>query len=309
MLEAVKQQNITIARSGFVAVAGRPNVGKSTLLNRLIGDKVSIVSHRRQTTRTIVRALSEDDGAQIVWLDSPGWQTRHSDVINRALNAAAEWAAYAADIIVFVSAAKAWTRTDAQWLARIPDDKPVIAVINKSDIVADKNEFLPAIADMAARRDFAAIIPLSAKTGGGIAALRREVGSLLPAGGAMFASTAYEENAADRDFFFAELMREKLFRHLGDELPYSVGVVVDSVVAEDVLLKVEMYIYTDKESQKRMIIGKGGGMLKKLGRAARLDMERCAGKKIFLSVRVKTANWRIDKKLLQKMRIGVTEGG
>ena len=291
-----------IERSGFAAIVGRPNVGKSTLINRIIGRKTSIVSHRKQTTRSVVRAISEDNGVQIIWLDSPGWQQRHGDNLNRALNHDAEWAAANADAVIFVIAAESWTQTDSTLIQRLPNDKPVIGVINKIDLVAKKDMLLPEIESFSKRHEFSAIVPLSAKNGSGVEALKREVGlHLPPSPPLMDESNNHRDN---RPFFFAELLREKMFQHLGDELPYKVGVVTEKISDDARLLSVECSVYVEKESQKRIIIGKGGGMLKKLATAARLDMQRHANKKVFLTVRARVADWRSNAGLLKKMQIG-----
>lgn len=288
-------------RSGFIAVAGRPNVGKSTLLNGIASDKVSIVSHRKQTTRSVIRAVTDGDNTQIAWLDTPGWQTQHGGSLNRAMNKSAEWAVNAADIILFVTAAASWTRADSGLLKKLPKDKPALAAINKIDLLPDKTELLPTIQTLADKHNFIAIVPLSAKTGDGIGVLLGEARKLLPQQPALFYGTASEQN---RPFFFAELLREKMFQHLGDELPYYIGVVTDTISDDENLLSVSIGVYAEKESQKRIIIGRGGGMLKKLATAARLDMEHVSGKKVFLSVRVRVANWRRNAALLQRMQIG-----
>lgn len=293
-----------IKRSGFAAIIGRPNVGKSTLINRLIGVKTSIVSHRRQTTRAVVRAISEDNGTQIVWLDSPGWQQQRGDNLNRALNNGAEWAAANADAVVFVVAAASWTQTDSALITRLPPDKPVIGVINKIDLTAKKEELLPEIDALSKRREFVAIVPLSAKNGVGVGALKQEVEALLPAARRTNDNISHD----NRPFFFAELLREKMFQHLGDELPYKVAVVTEKIGDGNRLLNVSCAVYVEKESQKRIVIGKGGGMLKKLATAARLDMQRHAGKKVFLSVIVRVADWRGDAALLRQMGIGADWG-
>lgn len=289
-----------LAKSGFIAVAGRPNAGKSTLLNRIAGGKVSIVSHRRQTTRTVIRQITDSaDGTRIAWLDTPGWQTQHGGAFNRALNVAAEWAVQTADAIVFLTVAGAWTAADDGFLKKLPADKPVLCALNKIDRIADKNALLPMLAELGDRRDFAAIIPLSGKTGLGAEALITECTRHLP----------FREHltidSRDSSFFFAELVREKIFRALGDELPYRAGVTADVTPASPKLLNVEAEIHVERESQKPIFIGKHGKTLKRIAIAARRDMEKYGGKKVYLTIRVKVSDWRRNPSLLQKMKIGL----
>lgn len=286
-----------IERNGFVAVVGRPNVGKSTLLNRIAGGKVSIVSHRQQTTRSIIRQISRHDDTRIAWLDTPGWQTRHGGAFNRALNVAAEWSLQLADAIVFVAAAGSWTTADSDFLRKLPADKPALCALNKIDRIADKAQLLPMIADLAARHSFAAIVPLSAKRGSGVDALIRECRDRMPRQPLLLG------DHKNQPFFFAELLREKLFRALGDELPYCLGVIAE-VQPGKKLLHVTATIYTERESQKPIIIGRGGNTLKRAATAARRDMETYAGNKVFLETYVRVADWQHNAELLQKMRIG-----
>ena len=285
-------------RSGYIAIAGRPNAGKSTLLNRIAGDKVSIVSHRRQTTRSIVRTLSESADACIAWLDTPGWQTKHSGPLNRALNAAAEWAVQAADAIVFTTTADAWTSADAGLLAKLPAHKPVICALNKIDLQADKNELLPIMDTLAQTQRFCAIVPISALRGSGVASLLAECTSHLPPRAEVL------QDQRELPFFFAELLREKLFRALGDELPYCIGVVADVQEDDTTCLKVAAEIFVERESQKPIVIGKRGATLKRIGTAARRDMEKYSGRKIHLNSYVRVSDWQRDATLLRKMKIG-----
>lgn len=299
------RRNTMIERSGFVAVAGRPNVGKSTLLNGLVAGKVSIVSPRKQTTRSVIRAISEVDGAQIAWLDTPGWQMRHGGTLNRSLNGAAEWALAAADCVVFVVDATAHPAADNAMLEKLPADRPLICAVNKIDLLANKNAILPIIEAAAARRDFVAILPLSALGGDGVEELKKETGARLPLRAALFPDGDAENASGEgREFLFAELLREKLFRYLDEELPYKAAVVTDSIRVDKKLLRVDASIFVEKESQKRIVIGRGGGALKEIATAARLDMEQCCRAKVFLTVRVRVADWMRDDALLRRMRVG-----
>lgn len=285
-------------RSGYIAIAGRPNAGKSTLLNRIAGSKVSIVSHRRQTTRSIVRALSDTPDSCIAWLDTPGWQNQHGGNMNRALNAAAEWALHSADAIVFTTAAGAWTKADTALLDKLPPSTPTLCALNKIDLIGDKNTLLPMMQALADTQRFCEIVPVSALRGGGVHALLNECTKHLP--------PRAQAVQAQRDlpFFFAELLREKLFRALGDELPYCIGVVAQVEEAPRQLLHVAAEIFVERDSQKPIVIGKGGVTLKRIGRAARQEMERYSGRKVHLNSYVRVADWQRDATLLRRMKIG-----
>ena len=292
-------------RCGFVAVVGRPNAGKSTLVNALAGGKASIVSRRRQTTRGVIRAVCERGGAQLILLDSPGWQTVRRDGFSRKLNGGAQWAASRADLILFITT-PARAGEDADFLASFPKTVPAAAAVNKIDLVKNKRALLPAADKLRRLRDFAFIMPLSAKSGEGVERLAEELAALLPESPALFCGGSAAE---DQDFFFGELLREKMFRALDDELPYRVGVVARRQAGGGNVLRVSAEIYTERDSQKAVIIGGGGAMLKKMASAARRDMERAAGRKIFLSARVIVRpQWRRDPRLLAQMRIGAPEG-
>ncbi|MGU9952092.1 MAG: GTPase Era [Gammaproteobacteria bacterium WSBS_2016_MAG_OTU1] len=303
-------------RNGFVAIVGRPNVGKSTLLNALIGDKASIVSHRRQTTRGIIRAAYRHQQSQIILLDSPGWQTRHADDFNRRLNAGAEWAANAADVVVFMLTSL-WSDEDEKFLACLPSNLPVIAAVNKVDLVKNKRDLLPFANALQQRRDFAAIVPLCARRGSGIKQLSDEIIAVLPVSPPLFADNHNDDDNDNvsftvDDFFWAEIIREKIFRALGDELPYSIGVIAKQENKQETdkkdILRISAEIYAERESQKAIIIGDGGSQLKKIATSARRDMEHAAGQKIFLTIRVfARPHWRRNANLLSQMRIGAPD--
>ena len=289
--------------SGFITVAGRPNAGKSTLLNCIAGRKVTIVSHRRQTTRSIIQLVSSDENSHIVWLDTPGWQTRHGGALNRALNVAAEWSLHTADVIVFVTAAGDWTATDAALLQRLPADKKIICALNKIDCIADKNALLPMLAALSERAAFAEIVPISAKTGYGVAALMQVCAAQLPQ---LPRGKPILAEMPEREFFFAELLREKIYHALGDELPYSIGVVAD-VEETGKILKVAAEIYVERDTQKRILIGHAGATLKRIATTARQAMEKASGRKIYLTSHVRVADWSRDAALLRRMKIGTLQ--
>lgn len=288
-----------MTRAGFVAVVGRPNAGKSTFVNALAGRKVTIVSRRRQTTRGVVRAVCEHKDAQIVLLDSPGWQSGRGGKFSRAINGGALWAAESADAVVFMLTPK-WGEEDEELLNRLPDNIKVTAAINKIDLVKNKKTLLPFVDELRARRNFSAVVPLCALRGDGVEVLADEVANMLPSSPALFAS----DDCEDRDFLLAELLREKLFRFLRGELPYRVGVLAVSE-KESQVLHVRAEIYVERDTQKAIVIGGGGETLKTISSAARRDMERLSGGKVFVRARVLVRPaWRQDAKLLAKMRIG-----
>ena len=288
---------------GFVAIVGRPNAGKSTLVNALVGAKVSIVSRRRQTTRGVVRAVCARGETRMALLDSPGWQSGRGGNFARAINGGARWAAESADALIFMTTPR-WTKEDDDFLSRLPPQIPTAAAVNKIDLVKDKRALLPFVDELRRRRDFAAVVPLCAKRGKGVDALVAEVAALLPKTAAAFTEDAAAE---DRDFFLGELLREKLFRALGGELPYRVGVAATGHL-ESGVWRVRADIYAERDSQKAIIIGRGGATLKKLATAARLDMERFCGGGVFLDARVRVRPlWRSDPRLLAQMRIGAPE--
>ncbi len=289
-----------LTHNGFVAVIGRPNVGKSTLLNALSGNKASIVSRRCQTTRSVVRAICHLDSANLALLDTPGWQTRHDDNFNRMLNGGAEWAASVADVIIFVATALSWTTADSRLLSRLPEGKTVIAAVNKTDLLDNKNLLLPYLEELSKRYDFSALIPISAKRCYGTTELATAVSAEL-----LKTAQCFEyDNEGDKEFMFAELLREKIFRLLGKELPYQIGVVVHSKQESNDILYINADIYVEKESQKIIIIGSSGAMIKKISSWAREDMEIFCGQRIFLETRVRVRAWRNDKNLLTAMRVG-----
>ena len=287
-------------RCGYAALVGRPNAGKSTLLNALAGGKRSIVSRRAQTTRGIVRAVCETAGAQIVFLDTPGWQDRRLDSFNRKLNRGAERAARDADVLVFVVAALSWTSADARLLSRLPPERTTIAAITKSDAAADKNLLLPFIAELSARREFAALIPVSGLRGDFVPDLAREIAARLPPAPRMFETA--EEGEMPLKFALAECLREKLFARLGAELPYGLGVTA-RVRGDGKLLRVEADILVEREGHKRMVIGRDGETLKRAATAARKEMEIMTGGKVHLATRVKAKEWRESANLLREMGI------
>lgn len=255
-------------RFGYVAIVGRPNVGKSTLLNRLLGQKISITSRRPQTTRHRILGINTGPGFQIAYVDTPGLHLKAKRAINRYMNRAADSALHDVDVIVFVFEALKWTAEDSHIAARLQALKaPVIAVINKVDRVARKDQLLPYIDSLRDRLSWVELVPLSAKTGDNSAVLEQAVLRHLPYG-----PRAYpEEQVTDRPlrFLVAELVREQLMRRLGDELPYGVNVEVENYAEEPHLIRIDAVIWVDRKSHKSIVIGEQGQSLKRIGTDAR----------------------------------------
>jgi GTP-binding protein Era len=286
-------------RCGSVAIVGRPNTGKSSLLNCLVGQKLAIVSPKAQTTRHLVRGVRTTGDCQYIFVDSPGFQTRHRDALHRTLNRRADEAAREADLVLFVVEAGRFGDADRAMLERITTGK-VIAVVNKIDRVKDAKSLLPFLDSLAKERDFAALVPVSARTGKNIDELLRVVRDALPEQPAIYPP----DQLTDRDerFFAAEILREKLFRTLGEDLPYRCEVVIDSFKEEGALRRIEATILVERESQKPIVIGAKGTQLKRIASAARRDMERLFGGKVYLGTWVKVrSGWTEDERILRQL--------
>lgn len=292
--------NERVFHTGFLAIVGRPNVGKSTLLNSLIGEKISIVSRKPQTTRHRVRGVLTTSEAQYVFVDTPGFQTRHKNALNRLMNRSVSQTLQEVDVVLFVIEAGRFGDADQKVLDLLPPQTPVILVINKTDLLKDRNGLLPFISEMAARRNFAEIVPLSAAKGKGTAELLGVAAKYLPEGQPLFEP----DQITDRSerFIAAEFLREKLFRRLGDELPYGMTVEVERFESEGELRRIHAAVVVDRESHKGIVIGKGGEQLKAVATEARKDMERLFGGKVFLEVWVKVrSGWADDERALKSL--------
>jgi len=291
---------MSTVRAGYVAIVGRPNVGKSTLLNALIGEKISIVSRKAQTTRHRITGIRTDRNAQYVFVDTPGFQTQHTNALNRAMNRGVTQALADVDLVLFVIEADRFGGKDKVVLDLLPQDKPVILVVNKTDRVKDKAAFMPFLADVASRRDFAAVVPVSASSGKQLAELLAEARKHLPHEELLFA----EDEMTDKSsrFIAAEYIREKLFRLLGDELPYSTTVEIEKFEEEGALKRIFAAIVVDRGGHKAIVIGKGGETLKRIATEARQDMERLFGGKVYLEIWVKVkSGWTDDERLLKSL--------
>lgn len=288
-------------KCGYVAIIGRPNVGKSTLLNQLLRQKVSITSRKPQTTRHRILGIHSQDDTQVIYVDTPGIHDGGKLALHRYMNKTAFQVIWDVDVIVFVVEAMKWTHADQKVLEQLTDvEIPVILAINKIDLTKDKRELLPFLEEISAYRTFDFIMPLSGKTGVQVDTLEEKLQSMMPESPFFYGPDQITDKT---DAFMAsELIREKIFRLSGEELPYSVTVEIEKFAVEEKLSHIAALILVDKESHKRMIIGKGGQKLKEIGMQARQDMERYLNKKVFLQlwVKVKTG-WADDERALKSL--------
>ena len=292
-------------RCGTVAIVGRPNVGKSTLLNLLIGQKISITSRKPQTTRQRITGILTRADAQLVFIDTPGFQTQHRSTLTRLMNRTVRQALEGVDVIVWMIEATKFDERDAALLKLLPEGAAVVLAINKIDRLQHKPDLLPFIAQMRERRNFAAIVPLSAERDRDAEALVKEIVALLPEGPRMYEDD--EVTTLSERFLAAELVREKLFRLLGDELPYATAVEVERFETTGGLRRIYVGILVDKANQKGIVIGKNGEKLKAISTQARKDMERLFGGKVFLEVWVRVrSGWADDAAVLRRLGIGET---
>ena len=289
-----------VHRAGRVALVGRPNVGKSTLLNSLVGCRISITSNRPQTTRQRVTGIVTRADAQIVFVDTPGFQTEHQSALNRAMNRGVAGGLQDVDAVVWLIEALKYDRRDEVVADLLAGSAPVILAINKTDTVGDRKLLLPFIARLSGLRGFEAIIPVSAAKGWQLTELLDAIVQLLPEGPPLHGED--DITTVSERFLAAELLREKLFRLLGDELPYASTVVIDLFKQDGNLRSIQASIVVDKEGQKPIVIGKGGKQLKAIATQARRDMERLFGGKVFLEVWVKVKRgWAESEAALKRM--------
>jgi len=286
---------------GYIALIGRPNVGKSTLLNRILQQKVSITSKKPQTTRHSILGIHTQEAWQFVYVDTPGIHQDSQKMINRMMNKTAIRTLREVDVIVFMIDGTHWTEEDVYILNLIKEsEKPCILVLNKVDKIADKSVLLPDMAHLSEMYPFKAVIPLSAKKGTQVDTLEKELQDLLPEGPHLFE----DDQLTDRPtkFLCAELLREKVFRLCGQELPYSVNVEIESYKDEENLVRIHALILVDKENHKRMIIGDKGQKMKLMATSARQDMEALLGKKVFLQCWCKVkSGWADDERMLKQL--------
>ncbi|MEQ1437828.1 GTPase Era [Fontimonas sp. SYSU GA230001] len=291
-------------RSGIVTIAGRPNVGKSSLLNALVGRKVSIVSHKPQTTRHRIQGVLHRGEDQIVFVDTPGLHRQQKRALNRVMNEAAASALRDVDLVLFVVEAGRWTEEDQAVFERLArGTTPVGLIVNKIDQLKDRAELLPVLHKLAAMRPYAFVVPVSALRRDNLDPLVDEILAQLPEGPALYPPG--QVVAHGDDFTVAEVVREKLIRNLHEELPYALTVEVEHYERDEDIDRVSAIVWVEREGQKKIVIGENGATLKKVGTAARRELERQFGRKVFLKLWCKVReNWSDDPKALR--RFGLT---
>ena len=286
---------------GMVAIIGRPNVGKSTLVNALVGERVSITSRKPQTTRDRVLGVRTDDDAQYIFVDTPGFQRRHRTALNRRMNATVTSALVDVDAVVLVIEAGGWTEGDEQMLPLLPPQSGnVILAINKSDALVERERLLPLMADSMRRYPFRAIVPVSAEKSRQLDDLLKEIRPLLPEGMPLFDADQYTDRSVR--FLAAESVREKAYRLLGDELPYGVAVTIDRWDESRATPQIAATLIVERDAHRPIVIGKDGAKLREISRLARADIEQMLGKPVFLEVWVRVRRgWSDDVRALKSL--------
>ena len=293
----------TTQHCGFVAIVGRPNVGKSTLLNQLLGQKVSITSRKAQTTRHRIVGIDTQDNDQVIYIDTPGLHIEEKRAINRLMNRAASSSIGDVELVIFVVEGTHWNDDDEMVVNKLKDCKcPVLLVINKIDNVIDKTQLLPHIQEISQKVNFLDVVPISAEKGDGVDIIRKIVKKHLPEGEHHFP----EDYITDRSqrFMASEIIREKLMRFLGDELPYSVTVEIEQFKVDERngMYRINGLILVERDGQKKMVIGNKGEKIKKIGIEARKDMQTFFDNKVHLELWVKVkAGWADDERALRSL--------
>jgi len=295
------EQDTPPSRCGYIAIVGRPNVGKSTLLNHLLHQKISITSRKPQTTRHRILGINSDEHHQCLFVDTPGLNAQFNKALNKVMNDTVLNVIKDVDLVLFVVERFIWNEADQYVLDALANAKvPVLLIINKIDLVQDKTELLPHIAELAKKQEFAEIVPVSALGGHNLETIDNLVKALLPEGPFLFP----EDQVTDRSsrFLAAELIREKVTRQLGDELPYEVTVEIEKFERVKSVMHIHGLILVDKKGQKRIVIGKDGERLKQIGSSAREDMETSFDSKVMLNLWVKVkSGWADDERALQSL--------
>jgi len=290
----------TIKKSGYIAIIGKPNVGKSTLMNYILGRKVSITSRKPQTTRNRILGIKTTDTMQVVYVDTPGLHYDHKRPMNKLMNKSAKNTLSEVDAVLFLIEALTWDASDNAVLKYLQDLKiPVVLVINKIDQVKQKGELLPFIEKLSSAYPFATIVPVSAKTGLQVEDLENTISTFLPHEGDLYPPEQFTDKS-DR-FMAAEFVREKLMRKLGDEIPYEIAVTIEALEESKKIVKISALIWVAKEGQKAIVIGNGGEVLKSVGVEARSDLEAYFDKKVLLKLWVKVkSGWSEDVRALKE---------
>jgi GTP-binding protein Era len=290
---------------GYISIIGKPNVGKSTILNHILGKKISITSRKSQTTRNNILGIKTENDKQMIFADTPGMHIKSPKVMNKVLNRSAESLIEDSDIILFVVQRLTLDDEDLSVLKKLKEaNSKVICVVNKVDQISDKNKLLPMIGRLAEEYSFLDIIPISAINNEGIKELEYLIKKYLPENDHIYGEEDIQNSHKD-NFMISELIREKIIRMLGDELPHDTFVQVELFEEEDEIIKIHAVIYVVRDSQKQIVIGKGGGTLKKIGQQARLELEDYFKKKVFLKTWVKVKkNWNTDSDYIQSLGVG-----
>lgn len=289
-------------KCGFVAFVGRPNVGKSTLLNHLLGQKLSITSRKPQTTRHRILGIDTFDNTQLIYVDTPGIHKKEPRAINRLMNRAASSSISDVDLVVFIVEPERWTEDDELVLHHIKNsNKPVLLFVNKIDQIKEKDRLLPFLQILSAKHSFQELIPGAALQGDQVDRLKQLIIDYMPKGDFIYPEDYYTDRS--ERFLAAEIIREKLIRQLGDELPYSMTVEIEQFVRDEKgTLRINGLILVERSSQKSIVIGKGGSRLKKVGTDARKDMLEIFEQKIFLELWVKVKDgWADDERALRSL--------
>ena len=300
MMQESSNPEKRVYRCGTVAIVGRPNVGKSTLLNHILGMKLAITSRKAQTTRHRLLGIHTTDDTQFLFVDTPGFQQKHLNALNKGLNKTVTQVLTEVDVVLFVIEPMKLGDADKKVLSLLPSDKPVLLVVNKADLMGDKNNLLPLIQDFDLLHPFVGIIPVSAKKSLNLDELLETTRQYLPEQAAIYG----EDELTDKNerFLAAELIREKIFRLLGDEIPYAVTVEIEKFETVNNLRRIFAAIIVDKESQKPMLIGKNGEKMKQISTEARQDMEKLFGSKVYLETWVKVkGGWADDERALKSL--------
>jgi GTP-binding protein Era len=286
--------------TGYLAVIGRPNVGKSTLTNRLVGAKVSITSKKAQTTRHRIHGVLTTEACQFIFVDTPGFQTAHRNALNRLMNRSVTQTLADVDVVLFLVEAGRWGGGEQDIVRLLPTDRPVVLVVNKVDRLADRKTVLPFLDKVSREFAFADIVPVSAERGENLDELLKTAAKHLPEAAPVFEA----DDITDRSerFLAAELLREKLFRNLGEELPYGIAVEIEKFEQEGELRRIHAAVVVDRAAHKAMVIGKGGERLKRISTDARKEMETLFGGKVWLETWVKIkSGWADDERALKSL--------
>ena len=290
---------------GYVSIIGKPNVGKSSIINAILKKKVSITSRKSQTTRNNILGIKTTDNKQAIFIDTPGLHIKSQKTMNKILNKSAQSIIEDSDIVLFVVQRLSMTEEDHAILSKLKETNPFsICVINKIDQISDKQRLLPFIEKISDEYNFASIIPISAKTNQNLQDLINKIEEHLPENDHIYDDAFNLTNNEDK-FMISELIREKIIRNLGDELPHDTFVEIEEIKSKNKIIHVNAVIYVNRKSQKQIVIGSSGDLLKKIGKEARLDIEDYLKNKVFLKTWVKVKkNWNTDSSFIQSLGVG-----